>query len=242
MGSRTDRSRGLAVRPSLALVLLSFVVATWLTVDLILDGPMSRFDDFVSERIGAWGVRDNPFWYVVSWVITQVGGQRVLILVVMGVLVGYLCWTRRTLQPLARTLLALAMLTVTVYAFKYGLGRTAPEYPGGSFLFRGDQSYPSGHTANAVLMWGLATWLAVYYGLPARIQRIFATLFVVSPVASAVTMLLLNFHWVTDLLTGAAVGLILLWLLHVIFDGRLGGWTGIPDTRARRPPTTSVAA
>jgi membrane-associated phospholipid phosphatase len=217
-------------------------LAIWLTVDLVLGGPMSRFDDFVSDRVGAWEVRENRIGYAVSWVITQIGGQRVLILVVMSGLVGYLCWTRRTLQPLVRTLLALVLLTVTVYAFKFGLGRTAPEYPGGSFLFREAQSYPSGHTANAVLMWGLATWLAVYYGLPTRVQRIFAVLFVVSPIASGVTMLLLNFHWVTDLLTGAAVGVILLWVVHVVFDGPLGRWTGISDARDRRRPASSVSA
>ncbi|MDQ3475363.1 MAG: phosphatase PAP2 family protein [Actinomycetota bacterium] len=243
VGPRTDRPLGLAVRPSLVLVLVSFAVATWLTVDLILDGPMSRFDEFVADRIGPWQVGDdNPLVYGICWTITQIGGQRALILIVMAVLVGYLCWTRRTLQPLARTLVALLLLTITVYAFKYGLGRTAPEFPGGSFLHRDGQSYPSGHTANAVLMWGIATWLAVYYGLPVRVQRLFATLFVVSPIASGVTMLLLNFHWVTDLLTGAAVGLILLWVIHVVFDGPLGRWTGIPEARADRIPTSSVSA
>lgn len=224
------------------LVLASFALAMLLTVDLILDGPLSGFDEFVADRVGAWKVGDNQFAYAVCWTITQIGGQRALILLVMAVLVGYLCWTRRTLQPLLRTLVALILLTVTVYAFKYGLGRTAPAYPG-SYLHRGGQSYPSGHTANAVLMWGLATWLSVYYGLPTRIQRLFAALFVFSPIASAVTMLLLNFHWVTDLVTGAAVGVILLWVLHVIFAGPLGRWTGIPDTWVRRRrPTSSVSA
>jgi membrane-associated phospholipid phosphatase len=242
VGPRTDRPLGLAVRPSLPLVAASFAVAIWLTLDLILAGPMSYFDEFVADRVGAWRVGDdNPIVYGICWAITQIGGQRVLILLVMAALVGYLCWTRRTLQPLVRTLLALVLLTVTVYAFKYGLGRTAPAYPG-SYLHRGGQSYPSGHTANAVLMWGLATWLAVYYGLPVRVQRVFAILFVVSPVASAVTMLLLNFHWVTDLITGAAVGVILLWVVHVVFDGRLGSWTGIPDARVRSTPTSSVPA
>lgn len=224
------------------LVLVSFAVASWLTLDLILGGPVSRFDELVSDIVGGWQVGENPVLYGICWAITQIGGQRVLILIVMAVLVGYLCWTRQTLQPLVRTLVALALLTVTVYAFKYGLGRTAPEYPG-SFLHRDGQSYPSGHTANAVLMWGLATWLAVYYGLPARVQRIFAILFVFSPIASGVTMLLLNFHWVTDLITGAAVGVVLLWVLHVIFDSPLGRWTGFPDTRSRgRTPTSSVPA
>lgn len=230
------------MRPSLALVLVSVLVAVWLTVDLVLDGPMAHFDEFVSDRVGAWRVRESPVGYAVSWTITQIGGQRALILVVMTVLVGYLCWTRRTLQPLARTLLGLALLTVTIYAFKYGLGRTAPEYPG-SFLHRDGQSYPSGHTANAVLMWGLATWLAVYYGLPTWIQGVFAGLFVISPIASALTMLLLNFHWVTDLITGASMGLILLWVVHLTFDGPLGTWTGFQGTGTRRgQPRNSVAA
>lgn len=230
------------MRPSPLLVLASFALALGLTLDLILDGPLSRFDEFVADQVGAWEVGDNQVAYAVCWAISQIGGQRALILLVMAVLVGYVCWTRRTLQPLLRTLVALVLLTVTVYAFKYGLGRTAPAYPG-SYLHRGGQSYPSGHTANAVLMWGLATWLSVYYGLPTRVQRLFAALFVFSPIASAVTMLLLNFHWVTDLVTGAAVGVVLLWVLHVIFDGPLGRWTGIPDTWVRRRrPTSSVSA
>jgi len=225
------------------LVLVSFAVATWITLDLIFEGPMSRLDEFVADRVGAWGVRDDPIGYKVSWVITQIGLQRGLILIVFGVLIVYLAWTRRTLQPLARTFAALVLISVAVYAFKIGLGRTAPEYPGGSFLFKGALSYPSGHTANAVLMWGLATWMAVYYGLPVRLQRTFAALLVFSPIASGGTMVLLNFHWITDLITGAAVGVILLWLLYVIFDGPLGRWTGISDTRSRRQrPTTSVPA
>jgi len=243
VGLRADRPLGLAVRPSPVLVLLSLALATWLTLDLILQGPASAFDEFVSDAVGKWEVGDNDFRYGICWTITQIGGQRALILIVMAVLVSYLCWTRKTLQPLVRTLVALLLLTVTVYAFKYGLGRTAPAYPG-SYLHRGGQSYPSGHTANAVLMWGLATWLAVYYGLPVRVQRSFAALFVLSPLASAVTMLLLNFHWVTDLVTGAAVGIVLLWLLHLIFDGRLGQWTGTSDSRTQRrtAPKASVPA
>ncbi|MBA3338637.1 MAG: hypothetical protein H0T54_02615, partial [Geodermatophilaceae bacterium] len=56
VGSRTDRPLGLAVRPSPALVLVSFTLATWLTLDLILSGPVSRLDEFVAERVGAWQV------------------------------------------------------------------------------------------------------------------------------------------------------------------------------------------
>lgn len=242
VGPSTDRLQRLAARPSPALVLISFALAIWMTLDLIFDGVVSRFDEAVAEVIGGWEVRENPVLYAIGWVISQIGGQRGTILVVMGGLIAYICWTRRTLQPLIRTIVAIVLLSAVVYAFKYGLGRTAPAYPG-SYLHRGGLSYPSGHTANAVLMWGLATWLAVYYGLPLGVQRFFAALFVVSPIASGVTMVLLNFHWVSDLVTGAGVGIILLWVLHLIFDGPVGKWTGIPDTWVRRRrPTSSVSA
>ncbi len=242
VGPNADRLQRLAARPSPALVLIAFALAIWMTLDLIFDGMVSRFDESVEEIVGGWGVRENPVLYAICWVITQIGGQRGMILIVLGGLIAYICWTRRTLQPLIRTITAIVLLSAVVYAFKYGLGRTAPEYPG-SYLHRGGLSYPSGHTANAVLMWGLSTWLAVYYGLPLWVQRLFAALFVVSPIASGVTMLLLNFHWVSDLITGAAVGVILLWVLHLIFDGPLGKRTGIPDTWVRRSrPTSSVSA
>ena len=242
VGLRTDRLQWLAARPSPALVVISFALAVWMTLDLIFNGVVSRFDESVADVVGGWGVRENPVLYAICWAITQIGGQRGLILIVMSGLIAYICWTRRTLQPLIRTIAAIVLLSLVVYAFKYGLGRTAPAYPG-SYLYKGGLSYPSGHTANAVLMWGLATWLAVYYGLPLWVQRLFATLFVVSPIASGVTMLLLNFHWVSDLITGAAVSVILLWVLHLVFDGPLGRWTGIPDTRdRRRSPSNSVPA
>ncbi|MBA3292350.1 MAG: hypothetical protein H0T40_01105, partial [Geodermatophilaceae bacterium] len=68
VGPRTDRPLGLAVRPSLVLVLASFAVASLLTLDLILSGPMSRFDEFVADRIGPWQVGDdNPLVYGICW-------------------------------------------------------------------------------------------------------------------------------------------------------------------------------
>jgi membrane-associated phospholipid phosphatase len=139
----------------------------------------------------------------------------VTILVVLAGLVGWVAWQRRSLAPLVRVLVALALLTGVVYAFKYGTGRTAPAYPG-SFFHRDGASYPSGHVANAVLMWGVARWQAVQYGVPARAQRAFWVLSVVGPGVTGVAMVALNFHWVTDALVGAAVGVVLLGVVHAL--------------------------
>jgi len=158
----------------------------------------------------------------VVWLFTQFGG-RGFILAVLAVLVAWLAWRRRTLVPLARVLVALALLTGVIYAFKYGMGRTAPAYPG-SFFHRDGTSFPSGHVANAVLMWGLARWQAVEYGLPARLQRLFWGLSLVAPLLTALAMVSLNFHWTTDAIVGAAVGVLLLGVVHTLDAVGLSLW------------------
>ena len=61
-------------------------------------------------------------------------------------------------------------------------GAPRPAYPGRLLLPRATaQSFPSGHVANAVLMWGVARWQAVEYGLPAPVQRTFWSLSVAGP-------------------------------------------------------------
>ena len=149
----------------------ALVVGALVTADVLSRGWLERMDLRVSDVIGGWGLRDSAAFPVV-WLVTQLGG-RVTILVVLAVLVGYLAWRRHTWLPLVRVLVALGLLTVVVYAIKHGTGRTAPGFPGDYFFHSDGASFPSGHVANAVLMWGIARWQAVEYGLPARVQRAF---------------------------------------------------------------------
>ncbi|HEY7812296.1 MAG TPA: phosphatase PAP2 family protein, partial [Nakamurella sp.] len=168
--------------------------------------------------------------YPVVWTLTQVGG-RVTILVVLSGLVGYLAWSRRTWLPAARVLLGLGLLTLAVYAIKTGMGRTAPGYPGSFFFHSDGASFPSGHVANAVLMWGIARWQAVEYGLPFSVQRLFWALSVVGPVVAGAAMVSLDFHWVSDAVAGAAVGIILLGVVHALDAVVLSRWVRAPAGR-----------
>jgi membrane-associated phospholipid phosphatase len=145
--------------------------------------------------------------------------------------VVYLAWSRRTLLPLVRVLVALVLLTVAVYAIKHGTGRTAPGFPGSFFFHKDGASFPSGHVANAVLMWGVALWQAVEYGLPLRVQRAFWLLSVAGPAATGLAMVSLDFHWVTDAVVGAAVGLLLLGVVHALDAAVLSRWVRAPAGR-----------
>jgi undecaprenyl-diphosphatase len=153
---------------------------------------------------------------------------------VLAVLVAYLGWRRQTWLPLARVLLALALLTLAVYAVKSAVGRTAPSYPGSFFFHNDGASFPSGHVANAVLMWGVARWQAVEYVLPAGVQRAFWLLSVAAPVLAGAAMVSLDFHWVTDAVAGAAVGILLLGVVHALDAAVLSRWVRV---RAGRQAT-----
>jgi len=203
-------------------MVLAVVVGTLVTADVLSRGFLERMDLRVSDVIGGWGLRDSAAFPFV-WVVTQLGG-RVAILVVLAVLVGYLAWRRHTWLPLVRVLVALGLLTLVVYAIKHGIGRTAPGYPGAFFFHADGESFPSGHVANAVLMWGIARWQAVEYGLPARVQRTFWFLSVVGPVATGLAMVSLDFHWVTDAVVGACVGVVLLGVVHALDALVLSRW------------------
>lgn len=209
-------------RPSWWLMLASFVAAALITADLLTGGVLERLDLRTSEVIGSWELRDSAA-YPFVWAVTQLGG-RAAILVVLAILVGYLAWRWHTWLPLLRVLLALATLTVGVYALKHGTGRTAPGHPDEAFFHIDGASFPSGHVANAVIMWGVARWLAVEYGLPARVQRTFWWLSVAGPVATGLAMVSLDFHWVTDAIVGGAVGIVLLGVVHRLDAIVLSRW------------------
>jgi membrane-associated phospholipid phosphatase len=208
-------------RPGWRLMALAAAITVAVSVDLLGHGWLLHLDLRVSRVVDGWDLRHGHAYWVV-WLFTQLGG-RGFIVAVLAVLAGWLAWRRRTLVPVIRVLVALALLTGVIYAFKYGMGRTAPEYPG-SFFHRDGSSFPSGHVANAVLMWGLARWLAVEYGLAPALQRLFAVLSIAGPVAAGLAMVALNFHWVTDAVVGGAVGVLLLGVVHTLDAAALSLW------------------
>ena len=217
-------------RPSWWLVLTAALVGSLVTVELLAGGALERIDLRVAEVVGRWDL-EHSGGYPAVWLGTQLGG-RATILGVLAVTVGYLAWRRHTWVPLVRVLIALTLLTASVYALKYGTGRTAPAFPGSYFFVPGGASFPSGHVANAVLMWGMARWLSVEYGLPARVQQAFRLLHVLGPVGTAVAMVSLNFHWLTDAVVGAALGIVLLGVVHALDAHVLSRWV---RARAGRP-------
>ena len=209
-------------RPPWWLVAAGVLVTALMTADLLGGGALERLDGRVSEVLGAWDLRDGA-GYPLLWLATQFGGRAVLVVALLAVAV-VAGRRRRTLRPLVQAVLALALLTAVVYAFKLGAARTAPAFPGGSSFHRDGTSFPSGHVADAVVVWGVVRWQAVAYRMPAAVQRLTAALAVLAPVVAGGSMLLLDFHWLTDVVAGAAVGVSLLGVVHALDGVALSLW------------------
>lgn len=217
-------------------------MVVWITLDVLWRGPWTRLDAHVSHTVRPWGLRHAPWPKDAVYALTMFGG-RVPIVVGIGCFILAVALVRRTAQPLLRFAVALAVLTLVVYAFKWGVGRTAPQV---DTLHTGGTSYPSGHVPNAILMWGLMAWVAVEYRLPVAWRRLFGVLRFLGPLCAAVGMILLDWHWLSDVVAGAALGILLLRILHLIFDGPAGRWGDFAPrpggVTAPDPPATDVVA
>ncbi len=118
-----------------------------------------------------------------------------------------------------RLIVAVIGLAAVVYAFKLGLARNAPIAGAHGQSAAAGASFPSGHTANTVVLWGLAQYTAGRARADDRLVRAVRVGRLIAPAVVSVVMVLLDYHWLTDLLAGSAIGMVLLWAtLHP-------GWT-----------------
>ncbi|MDT0381860.1 phosphatase PAP2 family protein [Streptomyces sp. DSM 42041] len=136
-------------------------------------------------------------------------GQRGPTAVLVAAWLGWRSWRQRTLRPLLVLASALLVLNVSVGAVKIGLGRLGPHYAtqvGSAELFAGGDIFPSGHTANAVVTWGILAYLAT----TPRARRVLSVVAAVFALGVGATTVYLGTHWLSDVLLGWVAGLIIL--------------------------------
>lgn len=136
-------------------------------------------------------------------------GQRGPTAVMVLAWLGWRAWRHRTLHPLLVLGTSLLLLNITVGAVKYGLGRLGPHYAtsvGSAEMFAGGDIFPSGHTANAVVTWGVLAYLAT----TPRARRLGSVASALLALGVGATTVYLGTHWVSDVLLGWAAGLLIL--------------------------------
>ncbi|MEU8675945.1 phosphatase PAP2 family protein [Streptomyces sp. NPDC048560] len=170
-------------------------------------------------------------------------GQRGPTAVMVACWLGWRSWRQHTLRPLLTLGASLLLLNVTVGAVKIGLGRLGPHYAtqiGSAEMFAGGDIFPSGHTANAVVTWGILAYLAT----TPRARRYLSALSATVSLGVGLTTVYIGTHWLSDVLLGWAAGLLIMlglpWFEPVITRAEAWIFAMREQWRARRRLTAAV--
>jgi membrane-associated phospholipid phosphatase len=214
----TRRPRG-APGGSPTLLFAALVVFVLITVDVLVGGPLTHLDRSVSDWAGSTGLVgpgwERPRLRIADWLVNF--GDRDVAGIIVVVAIGWICARARTWMPLVRLAVLAGLTASVVLALKYGVGRPAPSGVHGPEAFR---SYPSGHTATAVVLWGTLYSVVAEYPRYAVSRQVAWLLSWLAPLLVMVGMVLRDYHWVTDLVASAALCTVLLQAERLV----LGHW------------------
>jgi membrane-associated phospholipid phosphatase len=199
-----------------AIVLLVVLVgAGWLLSKVVHDDGLGRADSGLSRWMA--GRRSGDLNDVTA-VTSAIGGTlTITIMAVLTVVVAALAW-RRWREPM---LVAVAVagevgiflvVTLLVDRERPPVGHLDEAPPTSSF--------PSGHTAATVALWGALAVLASERARSALVRGLFLTLAVVLPLLVASSRMYRGMHFLTDVLGGLLLGGV--WLLATVVAIRVG--------------------
>ena len=188
---------------SSSLALAGFLTVVLVAFTLLAMGPLAKFDAY-------FNLQPPPdAWVPVLHVLDRVG-QRAVALPVLGLALWYVYRRTRSWRPVVVAAGSVVALNALVLVLKVGLGRSFPHTADPTF-FTGGMAYPSGHSSNIVLVYGLATYLVSRYTAPAaRVRVVMWSAVVCLALVMVVTSLTLDWHWFADLVAGLLVGGIVL--------------------------------
>lgn len=169
-------------------------------------------------------------------------GQRAVCLPILFAVAVFAARRSRSWEPLVVSFAGALALNLVVGIMKLLTARDHPMTGDPGFFERGIM-FPSGHAANAIMIYGLATYLARYFDSRRKLlARLLLLLTWVAAFAMVVTGLYFQWHWFTDLLAGFLIGGVMLRAsiyVHRWLRGRLArARTGqVPAGNRRVAPT-----
>jgi membrane-associated phospholipid phosphatase len=209
-----EKATGLALTLAVAAVLLGGVVLALLTVVVRRTDVLAGLDTSAAE----WGDRHATAWSRDSIrLITELGGTWAVVVTAVGVAAVEIGRTRsRWVAPfLFAVMVGGTLLTEAIKAL---VDRARPELePVAATL---GPSFPSGHTCTAAASWAAFALVAGRWWGP-RSWPALAGAAVGIAVAVAGSRVLLDVHWLTDVLAGLALGWAWFAVCAIAFGGRV---------------------
>ena len=133
-------------------------------------------------------------------------GLRSLTATILLLTAALFGWKFKSWRPIYLSASALLLLNGVVGLSKLIFGRTKPRLSL-DLLHAGGLSYPSGHSANALLTWGMTAYILYRYAFHSRSHLIFLQVIVgVLTTTVYAASLIRNTHWFSDLLGGVLIG------------------------------------
>ena len=178
-------------------LLLYAAIAT----DVVHTGPLSQLD----VDVATWVAASMPSW--AEWIarpFTWLGGSVGAALVVGAATLVLLA--RRARLEAALLVVVVLGIQVLVMTGKDGYGRSRPD-AGSAIALPSSASFPSGHAATGTAVFGLLAILAAT-AARTRTERVLAVCAgIVLALAIGASRVVLNVHYVTDVLAGWWLGL-----------------------------------
>ncbi|MFK4184883.1 phosphatase PAP2 family protein [Streptomyces sparsogenes] len=170
---------------------------------VLTTSPLVRLDWHVAmfKPYKQWPCAQGPLDVLV------VAGQRGPTAIAALAWLGWRSWRTGSARPVLVFGTALALLNASVGAVKLGAGRLGPHYAhtvGSAELFHNGMIFPSGHTANGVVVWGTLAYLA------GRHRRAAGAAAGLMAFGIGLATVYLGTHWVSDVLGGWVAGALVL--------------------------------
>jgi len=173
------------------------------TLDVINQGLLYKFDRYVAEI-------DRPkLTGLTNFIVLRIDdlGLRWVTASILLITATLISRRFKSWRPLNLSFLSLVFLNVFVGAAKIGFGRCKARENFDVCMFTNGMAYPSGHISNALVTWGLFSYIIFRYTHRAPFEGLkLYWLVAVLTLAVGSASLIRNTHWFTDLLGGMFIG------------------------------------
>lgn len=225
--ARFDRSvlTGLLLTLALGATLLGGIVLGVLAFLIRRVAAVQHVDTFVAD----WGYRHRSGWSTSALrAVTDLGNIRLVVVLALVLVVTELV-RRRSRWALLFFVAVLGGEELATIAVKDLVGRVRPTLT--TEAVKLGPSFPSGHSATAAAFYAAAA-LVIGRTLPSRARHLLVAGAISVTAAVAASRVLLDLHWLSDVVGGVALGWGWFALCAIAFGGRLLIPTAAVDTAA----------